>query len=194
MTKHLLIVCLSLCVFGAGSSAVEAKKAKTYKIMGDQKKGTKFRHIEAESPIPFDKNYDELSDEHKKIYRRLYKVLTERALEETENPPFPAKGLRKLYKPLIRKNKLVAKNGIVFFVALIDEEGVSEKVTVYQSPNREFTEFVNILMFTTKFNPGTCDGTPCKMEFPFEMDLRYVQRNSDIKGNVGVEAPSLGPP
>ena len=77
---------------------------------------------------------------------------------------------------------------MVFFVALIDEEGEPEKVTVYQSPNREFTEFINILLFTTEFNPGTCDGTPCKMEFPFEMDLRFVQKNDILQGNRAAES------
>jgi hypothetical protein len=174
-----------------GNLMVEAKP-KVYKILGDRKNGTKFRHVEAESYIPFNKSYEELDDYQQKIYGKLYKVLTERPLAETEKPPYPLKGLQALYKPIIRKNKLVAKNGTVFFVALIDEEGKAEKVTVYQSPNRKFTEFLNILMFTTEFEPGTCDGVPCEMEFPFEMELRYVDRTKDIMGGKGVYTKTPG--
>lgn len=184
MIKKLLMLSFFLCFIAAGNIALAAKP-QVYTIKGDRKKGTKFRHVEATSYIPFYKKYDELDDEQTRIYGRLYKILTERALGETEKPPFPVEGLQAIYKPLIRKNKLVAKNGTVFFIALIDKAGEAESVTVYQSPNREMTEFINILMFTTKFEPATCDGDPCAMEFPFEMELRYVDRNKDMAGHMG---------
>ena len=163
---------------------VVAAKPKMYQILGRKKNGTKFRHVEAEFPVPFDSIYSEMNKEHQEIYRKIYEWLMETPLREDQTPPYPAKGLRTLYKPIIKKNKLVAKNKSLFFIVDVDENGEAQKVKVYASPNKEFTEFVNILAFTTKFEPGTCAGEPCAMEFPFEIDLRYVHRNLYITGYV----------
>ena len=175
-----------LCIFFVGTLAVDAKP-KMYTIKGDRKNGSKFRHIEASSPVPFTQTYEEFNDKHKSIYRQLYTILTETKLEDSQIPPFPEKGLQAIYRPIIKKNKLVAKNGMVFFVAQIDETGEPKKVTVYQSPNRLMTDFINTVVFATKFTPGSCDGEPCAMEYPFEMKLRYHKKNKDITGGKGAE-------
>ena len=159
-----------------------AEKPKMYRIYGRPKKGTKFKHVEAEFPVPLTKRYADLTPEQQEIYKRIYVWLSGEGLKKDQTPPFPEAGLESIYKPIIRKNLLVAKNKVLFFIADINEEGIAEEVTIYSSPNREFNEFVNTLMFATKFDPATCDGEPCAMKFPFEIDLRYVDRNSDIQG------------
>ena len=163
---------------------VEAKP-KMYEILGTAKVGSKFRHVEASFPVPFDRTYSALDEEQRGIYRKIYTWLTEKELAVDQTPPYPVKGLRSLYEPIIKKNKLVAINKTVFFIVDIKETGEVDQVKVYSSPNKEFTEFINILAFTTKFEPGTCAGEPCAMEFPFELDLRYVHRNTNITGNIG---------
>lgn len=165
-------------------SVLEAKP-KMYRILGDQKKGTKFRHVEAEFPVPFDKTYANLSEQQQNIYKEIYTWLSENKLTADQTPPYPAKGLEALYNPIIRKNKLIAINTKVFFVADIKETGEVDTVKIYSSPNREFNDFILSVMFSTEFVPATCAGEPCAMEFPFEIDLRYVNRSRDINGVYG---------
>jgi len=155
----LLVAALLIC------STVTAQK--TYKIMGDASVGSKFRPVEVESPIPLDKPYAELSAEQKSIFRSNYGVL-----KETEQPPFPAKGLEAIYKPLIKGHEKVSRGGMLFLVAMVDEKGKVENVAVYESPADSMTELANAVLFNTEFDPATCDGSPCKMEFPFEFKMR----------------------
>lgn len=49
----------------------------------------------------------------------------------------------------------------------IDEEGVTQKVTVYFSPTEKLAELGTAVLFNTQFDPATCRGEPCVMEFPF---------------------------
>ena len=166
---------------------VEAKP-KMYQILGRPKKGSKFKHVEAEFPVPFDRSYSQLTEEQQDIYRKVHTWLTSNKLADDHTPPYPAKGLRAIYKPIIKKNKLVAINKTVFFIVDVKETGEVKQVRIYKSPNNEFTEFLNTLAFVTKFEPATCAGEPCAGEFPFELDLRYVHRNSNITGNVGSDS------
>jgi len=192
--KFLILSILFVSLSNVGTQAqtlppeVVDAKPKMYRILGGRKNGTKFRHVEAEFPIPFDRSYSELKDNHRDIYRKIYTWLTETRLTSDQTPPYPKKGLSSLYKPIIKKNKLVAINKTVFFIADVKEDGEVDKVKIYSSPNREFNEFITALMFSTEFEPGTCAGEPCAMEFPFEIDLRYVNRNSNITGNVGSDS------
>jgi hypothetical protein len=160
-----------------------AEKPKMYQLLGRPKVGSKFKHVEAEFPIPFDKKYSQLTEKQQEIYQRIYTWLSGIDIGADQTPPYPVKGLEAVYRPIIKKNLLVAKNKVLFFVADIDKEGIAKSVAIYSSPNREFNDFVNTLMFATEFEPGTCDGEPCAMKFPFEIDLRYVERNMDINGH-----------
>lgn len=144
-----------------------AAAQKTYKIMGDPTVGSKFRPVEAESMIPFDKRYDELTDQQKTLFRANYGVL-----KDTEHPPFPADGLEAIYKPLIKGHERVSRGGTLFQVAMVDENGKVENVAVYESPTDSITELANAVLFNTEFDPAVCDGSPCKMEFPFEFKMR----------------------
>jgi hypothetical protein len=188
MTKKLIV---GLCMFFIACSVVA--KPKEYKILGQRVKGSKFRHVEATSPIPFNRRYDQLNDEQLKAYRFLYQTLTEHKLADTEVPPFPKKTLNSIYKPLLIAHKGIARGGMLFLVAEIDETGKTETVTVYQSPARQTTRYITALIFETEFDPGTCDGKPCTMEFPFEIDLRRFHRNLDLTGGHP-SAPSNGQP
>ena len=169
---------IGVCILFIANSA--SAKPKKYKILGKQELGSKFRHVEATSPIPFNKTYDQLNDEELKANRFLYRILTEHKLTDTETPPFPKKTLNAIYKPLLIAHKGIARGGILFLIAEIDETGKTKTVRVYQSPARQMTKYITALIFETEFDPATCDGTPCSMEYPFEIDLRRFSRNLDL--------------
>lgn len=139
----------------------------TYRIMGDPAAGSKFRPVEVESGIPFDKRYSELTDAQKDLFRANYGVL-----KKTEHPPFPVKGMESIYKPLIKAHTKVSRGGTLFAVAMVDEKGKVANVAVYESPADAMTEMAQAVLLSTEFDPAVCDGNPCQMEFPFEFKLR----------------------
>ncbi len=143
-----------------------------FRLMGDPRVGSKFRPVEAESYIPFNKKYAELTDQQKKIFRANYGVL-----KDSEQPPFPKKGLQSIYKPLIKGHAKVSRGGTLFLVAMVDEKGKVENVAVYESPTDSMTELANAVLFNTEFDPAICDGEACKMEFPFEFKMRNKEKN-----------------
>ena len=163
------------------TTAVAATKK--YKLRGDPVAGSKFKTVDAVSLIPFDKNYGQLTAQQKKIFRSNYDRLT-----TSEKPPFPVGGTQSIYKPIIKGHKEIARAGILFLVATVGETGKVENVQVYNSPAESMTEYATNVLFNTAFDPATCEGQPCKMEFPFEFDLPTVikaSRNSksSIIGN-----------
>ncbi len=158
-------------------SATAVVQAKQYTIYGDKKPGTKFRHVEATSEIPFNKSYKKLSAEEKAIFREL----NYESLADHETPPFPKKGLRELYKPIIKGHNVIADEGNLFLVAMVDQTGKVENVGVYESPSDEMTSYATAVLFNIKFDPATCNGEPCKMEFPFQFKLRPIIKSSKIR-------------
>ncbi|NNC98564.1 MAG: hypothetical protein HKN85_00120 [Gammaproteobacteria bacterium] len=162
-----IIFSLIVVVFAANVVAAQEE----FTLKGDRKPGTKFRSIDAVSPIPFDKTYDELTEQQKEVFRATYG-----GLAENEKPPFPKTGVQAIYKPIIKGHKEIARAGNLFLVAMIDEKGKVESVSVYESPATSMTEYATTVLFNTDFEPATCSGKPCKMEFPFEFDLRHYEK------------------
>ena len=161
------LVLMLLVSFATASVAATHK----YKIRGDAEGGTKFRPVEVSSPIPFDKSYSEMSEEEQNIFRENYGVLA-----ANEVPPFPSEGMGAIYRPIIKAHRDIARAGKLFLVAMIDESGKVENVSVYESPHPSMTKYASTVLFNTKFDAAVCGQSTCKMEFPFEMDLRKKTR------------------
>lgn len=170
-----IVVALIAATFAISSAA----SAKQYKIKGDKINGSKMRYVDATSPIPFNKKYAELSDEQRKIFRDSYG-----GLADTEKPPFPIEGTQAIYKPIIKGHYDIARAGNLFLIAMVDKNGKVENVSVYESPADSMTQYATNVLFNTEFEPATCDGAPCKMEFPFEFDLRTIEKNIKTDGGL----------
>ncbi len=113
--------------------------------------------------MPFDKSYSELSPALKQRVKNAYGDL-----KESEYPPFPSEGTQVIYRPLYKANLDLRKEGDVLAIAMIDESGGVESVTVYKAPSKNIATMLNYIISNTKFDPATCDGKPCKMEYLFE--------------------------
>lgn len=137
-----------------------------YSLRGEAPMGSKFRPIEVQSLIPFNKEYSELTDHQRRIYRASLN------LADDQTPPFPKGGTRTIYKPLIKGHERVSRGGDLTIIASISEKGATEKVAIYHSPSKQITELVHSVFFATKFDPATCAGEPCKMDYQFEFKLR----------------------
>ncbi len=167
MFRKLMIGALVLIVTTTAAAA-----QREFKLMGESRSGSKFKQVDAVSPIPFNKNYTQLTEEQKELFRATYG-----GLAETEKPPFPVEGTQSIYRPIIEGHKEIARAGNLFLIAMVDENGKVENVSVYESPHTRMTEYASAVLFNTTFDPATCNGEPCKMEFPFEFKLRSIKRN-----------------
>lgn len=149
-----------------------AHASKTYRLMGNPVLGSKMKPVEVVSPIPLNKPYSKMKQEHQAIFRANYSVL-----KDTEQPPFPKKGLRAIYKPMIKGRVNIEQGGTLFLVAMISENGKVETVTVYETPSEYITKLANTVLLDTEFEPALCSGEPCKMEFPFEYKMpdRFIK-------------------
>jgi len=149
-------------------------KQRTYKLLGTAPKGSNMRPVEARSPIPFNKKFDQLSERQMAIYRADFD-----GLKATDTPPFPKKGLKEIYMPLIKGHKRIGGGGDLLVYAEINEKGSVNKVTVYMSPSKKLADLATTVMFNTKFRPPTCNGDPCIMDYPFYYQVPH--RNRELR-------------
>ncbi|MFT6408591.1 MAG: hypothetical protein ACJAQ6_002011 [Arenicella sp.] len=156
------------------AQANEPKGEKVYKLLGTAPKGRNMRPVEATSPIPFNKRYEQLDYRQMAIYRSYFE-----GLKETDTPPFPKKGIKEIYVPLIKGHKRIGGSGDLLVYAEINEKGGVDNVIVYESPTKKLADLATTVMFNTKFRPATCDGTPCTMDYPFYYDVPH--RNRELK-------------
>lgn len=144
-----------------------AEAKSIYKLYGEAPLGRKLKPLEAKAPYPFDKEYHQLSTKQRDMYRAQWE-----GLAENDTPPFPKGGTKSIYLPLIKGHERIARGGMLRLVAQIDKNGIVQELVVYESPHKEITELATSVMFHATFEPATCAGHPCKMDFPFEFKLR----------------------
>lgn len=147
---------------------------KVYRWLGKAPKGRNMRPIEATSPLPFKKKFHQLDDRQMKILRSYFDNLN-----ENDTPPFPKKGLKEIYGPLIKGHKNIGGGGDLLVYAEVNEKGGVNKVIVYESPSKKLADLATTIMFNIEFKPPTCDGSPCTMDYPFYYDVPH--RNREIK-------------
>ena len=176
--KFHAVLCVLLTFLFTGTAqraeADEPKGERLYKLLGTAPKGRNMRPVEATSPIPFNKRFHQLDDRQMAIYRSYFE-----GLKETETPPFPKKGIREIYIPLVKGHKRIGGSGDLLIYAEINEKGGVEKVIVYESPTKKLADLATTILFNTKFKPATCDGKPCTMDYPFYYDVPH--RNRELK-------------
>lgn len=89
-------------------------------------------------------------------------------MKDSEHPPFLSEGTEVIYRPLYKANLDLRKEGDVLAIAMIDEKGMVETVSIYKAPSKNIATMLSYVISNTKFDPATCDGKPCKMEYLFE--------------------------
>lgn len=168
MKSHILFAVLITATFlmvGVGNtvSAKDAKDKKVYYLYGDARPGSKFKQKLFKDSVPFDKRYSEMSPTLQARIKKAYG-----GLNDSEHPPFPEEGSQAIFNPLFKANRGLLAEGDVLAIAIISATGVAKKVTVYKAPSTNIATMINYIIIHTKFDPATCDGKPCEMEYLFE--------------------------
>lgn len=164
-------VIAALLTSGVANTSAAEESDRLYKWFDEAPLGTKMRPLVATSYIPFNKEYSDLSERQKKIYRADFQ-----GLQPSQTPPFPKGGIKEIYSPLIEGHSRIGGGGELLLFADIDKHGVAQKVTVYRSPSEELAEIATTVVFNTTFEPANCAGEPCAMEFPFLYDVPHRVR------------------
>ena len=118
----------------------------------------------AESVIPFDKSYRELTVDQQRVLRQAYWEMG-----ESDEPPYPVGGLKAIYEPITEGQQQLLVAGTFRADVEIDAQGNPAALTTYRSPNKAVTRFVSNVVLLTKFKPAICGGSPCKMSFPIHI-------------------------
>ena len=148
------------------SSLVTANTNKTYHLKGDPVAGTKMKTVLASSLIPFNKSFEALSIEQQSLFKTRFDDLS-----SSDTPPFPKLGLHTLYRPIVEANQTIDAPGALKLMATVNTNGFVETIKVLNSPNTELTKVAKAVLLNTRFDPASCNGIACNMEFPLEINI-----------------------
>jgi hypothetical protein len=116
---------------------------------------------------PLKKRYADFTPGEKAGLRALYE-----GMPDTDEPPFPAAGMRAIIDQVAEISGLYKTYGFVSFFVSIDPTGNATGVRVMNAPtNIEATEAIAHVLVNVKYKPGRCAGKPCTMEFPARFNL-----------------------
>jgi len=129
------------------------------------------------SSIPVDKTWPELTPaEQKRWKERNYE-----AMSDSDEPPFPLRGLAPIYGSLERLMQRLKEEGRIDLAVdgplelelAVDPQGNVRSVKVWKSPHPELSKsFAGSMMFE-KFKPASCRGTACSMAFPLRASIEH---------------------
>lgn len=129
------------------------------------------------SDIPLNRTYEQLSPQEKARVHDWYEYI-----DEGDEPPYPAKGLLPIYKAIGHARNIAPGQGELFVAVTVDPKGRAKEVQVMRSPGKEMTEFVASVLLLTKFKPAICEGKPCQMQFPLQLQFQQLN-NYSLRNN-----------
>lgn len=139
-----------------------------YSIKQDAWTGTNIPRAQARGELPFDKRYEELTDQQRRDFKSLYEPMA-----DGDEPPFPQLGLGSLYRPIAQAQQKLRVEGVLSLHVYVGSDGAASKVEVLSSPSAEITRLATLVTMQTRFKPGKCGPSACAMVFPvravFEM-------------------------
>jgi hypothetical protein len=159
--RYIVPAILAAALVAATPIAVAQKTDTLYE---SPQSGSRIRTTAAKWKFPFDKTYDELTDDEKAMLRSAYENLG-----ADSDPPFPLNGMKKLTTNLRKAAGLMDAHGELFAAARVDETGAVKSVSFYTSPDPEFSKVVAYYFVKEKFKPALCHGDPCVMDFPLHV-------------------------
>lgn len=157
----------SLALGLALAGAQPAGAVPTYIIPQDQPSpGSNIVRPAAYSEIPFDKRYEEFTNDELKVLREDYPKLG-----PNDEPPFPKDGLREIATQAIRLGRRTDMRGPLELGVRVDSKGVAQGVAVYKTTDGAIAKAVALQLMKSEYKPAKCDGRPCDGEYRFNVDF-----------------------
>jgi len=133
-----------------------------------------FTEDAATGNLPFDKPYAALTRAQQERVKSQYVGMT-----EGDEPPFPERGLRAIYDPLVRAQGKLGLEGDVSIEVEISATGEPSSVQVLRSPSKAVTDLAAGVALLAKYKPGVCAGSACAMSFPIRFHLDASEQSAE---------------
>lgn len=150
---------------GQAAAPVAARPTYSLKSM-DHRVVSRLPRELATSAAPLDKPYEAMTDAEKYVVRSGYPML-----DEDDEPPFPAKGLKQIAEWVSKAQSRVLAQGDVLVHVKVDSKGNPTSAAIYQSPHPELASFVSQVLMRETYKPALCRGQPCAMTYAFKTRL-----------------------
>ncbi len=157
----------ALVIAATLATSVTQASTSEFRLMSKMPGGSKLLKVDATSPVPFNKSYFELTKQQQDLFKAQFSELA-----SSDRPPYPAKGLRAIYQPILKQNKSLANHGVLNMAIAVDENGNVDGVSVIETPSPELQRYATRAVKNIKFNPANCAGQPCAMNFPVRLVLQ----------------------
>lgn len=151
--------------------AVERPAAATasdqyFLLSSDETTGSHIRTKVAYSPLPLDQGFDDLTPDQQRLVRAGYP-----ALDAGDNPPYPVKGGKELYKLLVYLGRhLDSKDDVLVYVD-VDKDGQVTTVTTMSPLEPKVRRMIATAAGLLEYKPAQCGGQPCAGVVPFNVRL-----------------------
>jgi hypothetical protein len=151
----------------AAAAAARADDPPRYTIrQAEPYTGTHIPRVQAESPLPPDATYRELTPEQQAKVRSQYEPMA-----DGDEPPYPLYGTGTMLKPLAEAAQHVGRPGLLVLFVDVDAKGDATKVEVIKTPSERIAKVAAAIAMATKFKPAVCHGQPCAMGYPWRVKL-----------------------
>jgi len=128
--------------------------------------GTGIRRVVGSTSIPLDRGYADLNASELADLRAQFA-----SLSASDEPPFPADGLRSLRELLSRlQHKLYFRVRLSLLVR-VGPDGIARNVQVLESTDDDVRNVVALALMDARYKPAKCGGSACEMHMPFALDL-----------------------
>ena len=119
--------------------------------------------ISSSERIPLNKTWSQLTAEERASLRANYEQMP-----ETDEPPYPLKGMAPIIRQLSDIVGFKGIEGIFRIHVTVDGHGNATKADLIEYTTVEEAKIVAyVLVKKTKYKPAVCHGVPCTMDFPF---------------------------
>jgi len=150
-------------------------EARNYHIYGERLKGSKFRERLYSWPVALRKGYDQLSDKQKAIVNKDYPELT-----QGDRPPYPARGVYQIIEPYVSEFRYFGVGAGGELKIRVNAKGVVTHVSASPHTHSDIERFISRLVREIEFEPATCGGESCAMDFVLvlkQIDNPRYERN-----------------
>lgn len=127
--------------------------------------GSNVRKILLRSPIPYDKNWAQLSPAERQVVRDNYDGLAADA-----EPPFPLDGFIPVIREMERTEKY-ADTGTLLIVIEVDASGAPTEGKTLATPDSAIASALLRVAMQMKYKPGKKNGEPVAMKFPLRFEV-----------------------
>ena len=141
--------------------------AKTYSLKSQEFSFNRFGDkIATGGSAPLNKGYAQMTSEQQQYVRRAYPLL-----HPDDVPPCPEKGAEQIFRWLSEMHRMVGEEGSFLSMVDVDASGKVTAITVFESPGAKITDFIKRILFRQIFSPAQCNGAPCAMRYPFNVEF-----------------------